>query len=382
MKIAMIGADYTPGEADQLRRDMAAWKKKGGLSQHRARLLVGFAQKGISEDFAERLYLQVVGFGEYGFPESHAASFAILVYASAWLKVHYPAFFAAALLNSQPMSFYLLAQIVADAQRHRVRVLPLCVQNSDWDCSLELLDECQDYALRLGLRLIKGLARAQADKIVHQRQDTGVYIHRSDFDHRVALNQRSLKLLAASGAFDCFYIHRREAIYNASKEQLPLLSRLTPQLQDTPLAMPHSKEVLKWDLEHTGISLDDHPVLHLRQILQNYKVPIPHPIKHILERTRHGQSVHMLGLVTGRQRPSTASGTCFLTLEDESGMANVIVWGSHFEKWRRSIKESPFLWIKGCLEKKDAAVHLIAEELQGFQGQQDVVTASQGRFFH
>ncbi len=382
MKIAMIGAGYTPGEADQLRRDMAAWKKKGGLYKHRARLLAGFAQKGISEDFSKRLYLQVIGFGEYGFPESHAASFAILVYASAWLKTHEPAFFAAALLNSQPMGFYAPAQILADAQRHDVVVLPVCVQTSSWDCTLERNVKDEKWDLRLGLRMIKGLAITQATKVVRVRQKSGLFLHRDDFDRRTQLGKKSLKQLAASGAFDCFYVHRREAIYNSKREELPLLLQITADSKEKALSAPHARDVLKWDLESQGVSLDDHPVLHLRRSLKKYGVLVPLPIQNILERTSHGQDVEILGLVIGRQRPSTASGTCFLTLEDELGMINVIVWGSEFEKWRRPIRDSPFLWVKGRLEKKDAAIHLIATAMHGLQGEKDIVPVAQGRFFH
>ena len=324
----------------------------------------------------------MIGFGEYGFPESHAASFAILVYASAWLKTHYPACFAAALLNSQPMGFYAPAQIIADAQRHHVQVLPVCVQYSQWDYTLEDTEGTSGPALRLGLRSIKGLAQKQATHLVMQRMATGPFMNRGDFDRRTSLDKRSLKQLASAGALDCFYVHRREAIYDFQREQLPLLTQIDARIKETPLAAPNDKEVLKWDLEHKGVSLDDHPVCHLRRSLERYQVFVPPLIKTVLNKTRHGQNVEIVGLVIGRQRPGTAKGTCFLTLEDESGMANVIVWGSKFEQWRRAIKESPFLWVKGRLEKKDAAVHLIAEVLHGFQGQRDIVTVAEGRFFH
>jgi len=378
MKLAVVGAGYTPGEADQLRRDMAAWKKTGRLERHKERLFRGFTSTGVDADFANRLYEQIKGFGEYGFPESHAASFAILVYASSWLKAHYPAHFVCALLNSLPMGFYAPAQLVADAQRHGVVVRPACAQASAWDCALEPRSEASSSSsssssmpvLRLGLRLVKGL-REDVGRAIDAERAHGAYVDVADVVRRVRLDKRARTALAKAGAFDALAVHRRAALWAALDPRPPLLARLP---DDQPSLFPPSEgEVLALDYATVGLSIADHPMRYVRPAITKTlarrargrgRAP-PLLDSDGVARVRHGTRAFVCGLVIGRQRPGTADGTCFITLEDERGMVNVVVWGRDFERQRAIIVGHAFLLIDAVIEREGAVVHAIAKSVIG-----------------
>lgn len=332
MQIAMTGAGYGAGEADQLRRDMAAWKRHGKLERHRDRLLRGFAERGIRRSFGEQLYKQIQGFGEYGFPESHAASFALLVYASSWLKTHHPAAFACGLLNAQPMGFYSPSSIVQDAQRHGVVVRPVCIEASGWDHSLEEDPLSHgERALRLGFRLVKGLGESQGRAIEAVREERAFgSIH--DLAVRASLKKNELEALAEAGALERLTPGRRQALWDALSPRDPGLFRdVAPDPSDAPKLRAHRPvEQLLLDYGRVGLSIDDHPMRYVRPSLSRRRVsravdlaPIP-----------HGTKVRVAGLVTGRQRPQTASGVTFMSLEDETGIINLIVHAKTFERHR------------------------------------------------
>ena len=377
MKLAIVGAGYTPGEADQLRRDMAAWKKHGRLMRHRECLIQGFVKRGIDADFAERLFEQIKGFGDYGFPESHAASFAKLVYASAWIRTHHHAAFACALLNSQPMGFYTPQQIVFDAQEHGVEVRPLCVNHSAWDCTLEREPTSDgrkgQLRLRLGLRLCKGLSEEEGRRLVNERQKDGRFDSVHGCSRRGELTLKAQQSLAASGAFDDLHTHRRGALWNAMVKQLPLLSVAGDDDVSQGLDAPSDFEVLQLDYAHSGVSLDDHPMRHLRAWLAGQLAEVPKWRRRELStcgdanKQKHKSRTLVAGLVTGRQRPGTTDGTCFVTLEDESGMSNVVVWGRDFDRWRLHVVTAPFLVVDGIVEREGRVVHIISKEVLGVQ---------------
>lgn len=367
MRVAIVGAGYSPGEADQLRRDMATWKMGGRLGHHKEKLISGFEKNGIDRTWANRLYEQIEGFGEYGFPESHAASFAILVYASAWLKVYYPDVFAVSLLNSQPMGFYTPSQIVTDAQQHGVQVNPVSVNHSGWDTHLQWEKNSNQYAMRLGLRLAKGLPESEAWAVIKEREKHGLYLHLNDVFHRNNLTLTAQKAFAHSGALDELSTHRREAILSSMRKELPLLHEAFPQKRERQLSPPSSREILQMDFTHVGLSLDDHPMCHLRQRARDVlRERMPRAELLNLETVKsvaHRKRVFCAGLVTLRQRPGTADGTCFLTLEDETDMLNVIVWGRNFEKWGHMIVSNPFLLVRGILEREEMVSHVIADAI-------------------
>jgi len=368
MRLAVVGAGYSPGEADQLRRDMAAWRKSGRLERHRQRLIAGFEKTGVDVEFADRLYEQIKGFGEYGFPESHAASFAILVYASAWLKRWFPAEFACALLNSLPMGFYGPSQIVADAQRHGVVVRVVDVNASEWDCTLERdggRSAADAPALRLGLCLVKGLRQDVVTALVAERTRQGSFVDVADVVRRARLDKRARLALARAGAFDLLAGHRRAALWAALDTRPPLFAALRDE--PPPLSAPTQGELLLLDYAHTGLSVDDHPMRHVRPALLarlatklvGRRAP-PYVDSRGVTHVRHGSRALVAGLVTGRQRPGTADGTCFVTLEDEHGSVNVIVWGRDFDRWRTTIVSARFLLVDAVIERQGAVVHAIA----------------------
>ena len=375
MQLAIVGAGYSPGDADRLRRDMAAWKKTGRLERHRERLIAGFLAHGVTQQFAEQVFEQIKGFGEYGFPESHAASFAYLVYASSWLKHHHPAVFACALLNSLPMGFYAPAQIVKDAQRHGITVRAADVTQSEWDCTLEVDDTSPQPALRLGLRLIKGLREDVARVIVGDRNAHGAFVDIADVVRRGRLDKRARVALAQSGAFDSLAGHRRAAMWAAMDPRPPLFARL-PDEQPS-LFPPSSAEVLLLDYATVGLSVDDHPMRHVRpglvdSLVRRHGRSSSNRSKLIdsreLLKTRKAQRVLVAGLVIGRQRPGTADGTCFVTLEDEYGHINVIVWGRDYERWRATIVTHQFLLIDATIEREGTVIHAIARGVVGVSG--------------
>ncbi|MFO0555723.1 MAG: error-prone DNA polymerase [Polyangiaceae bacterium] len=362
MQIAMTGAGYTAGEADQLRRDMAAWKKHGRLERHRDRLLGGFAARGISRDFGEALFKQIQGFGEYGFPESHAASFALIVYASAWQKTHHPAAFACSLLNSQPMGFYSPSSIVQDAQRHGVVVRPVDIAKSDWDNLLEPLAEPRSYALRLGFRQVSGLGE-DAGKRIEEARAHAPFESIGDLERRAALKKNELDALAESGALEPLVEGRRDAMWRARAPKLgglfeeQDLEREAPPPRLIPLS---PMEQLLLDYGRTGLSLTDHPMRHVRAHLASERVSRAADLPKLRDR----QAVRVAGLVIGRQRPQTASGVTFVSLEDETGVMNLVVTVPVFEKYRHAILHSTIVLVRGRLEREGDVIHVLARSVE------------------
>jgi error-prone DNA polymerase len=350
MQLAMVAAGFTPGEADQLRRSMAAWKKKGGLEPFEAKLKQGMERNGYLPEFADRIYRQILGFGDYGFPESHSASFALLVYASAWLKRHHPAAFLAALLNSQPMGFYSPSQLVQDARRHGVQVRPADAILSAWDCTLE------EGAVRLGLRMVGGLAAAAGERIVAGRPCASV----EELAERAGLNRKDLNCLAAAGALQSLAGHRRAAHWVSSgiESAPPMQVHAIEKIPE--LAPPSEGEDIVADYRSLGLTLGRHPLALLRKVLSEKKFFTAENLNQL----PHGSRVRAAGLVTCRQRPDTASGVVFVTLEDESGCVNVIVWRDLLERQRRELLGARLLGVAGVLEREGAVVHLIARRLE------------------
>ncbi len=364
MQLAIVAAGYTPGEADQLRRSMAAWKRHGGMEHHRQRILEGMAKNGYSAEFAERVFEQIKGFGSYGFPESHAASFALITYMSCWLKCHEPAAFAASLLNSQPMGFYAPSQIVQDARRHGIEVRPVDIRYSDWDCSLEFRGEPTDPtcrpALRLGLRMIDGLSKACGHRIEAARK-AAPFIDATDLCLRAGLDQRERALLADAGALRSLLGHRHKARWAVAgvEAQRPLFDTATPE-EALALPLPSTDEDVRTDYETLGLTLGRHPLSLLRPVLTKRGYVRSRDLKAF----PNGRRAKFAGLVTLRQRPGTASGVTFLTLEDEDGLLNAVVWRQVAETYRRPLVESRLLLIHGHIESQDGVQHLIARKLE------------------
>jgi DNA polymerase III alpha subunit len=360
MQISITGAGYTGGEADQLRRDMAAWKKTGRLMRHRDRLLEGFSKKGISREFGEALFEQIKGFGDYGFPESHASSFALLVYASSWEKAHYPAHFACALLNSQPMGFYQPTTLVRDAQRHGVEVRDVCVLQSTWDSTLEeATDECRirsteigaKRALRLGLRLVKGLGEASARRIEAERAALAPATFRSleELTRLCKLEKDEIEALAEAGALEALVPGRRQALWKARAPRTPGLFEARDVVEPE-VALPalHATEQLILDYGRKGLSVGDHPMNHLRKRLSKQGVVRAADLQYL----KKGTPVAVAGLVLSRQQPGTASGVVFITLEDETGFANLIVYSSVYEQFHHVARHSSLLIARGEIERE------------------------------
>ncbi|KAA0572548.1 hypothetical protein FZ983_31890 [Azospirillum sp. B21] len=364
MRVAIECAGFTPGEADQLRRAMATFKLTGGVSKFSSKLVDGMVARGYSREFAEGTFKQLEGFGSYGFPESHAASFALIAYASSWMKCHHPEIFTCALLNAQPMGFYAPAQIVRDAHDHGVEVRPVDVNSSRWDCTLEPAGQGR-LAVRLGLRLVRGLANAAGAGIVAAREDRP-YGDVEDLWRRAGVPVAALRQLAAADGFAGMGLTRREAawaIRALRDEALPLFAAagdaqevVEPEVTLRP--MSEGREVVE-DYTMTGLSLRSHPVALLRQDLRGQGI-IPCAD---LARTRDGRRVTVSGLVLVRQRPGSANGVLFLTLEDETGVANIVVWKKLFEQRRRIILGASMLAVKGRVQIEGEVIHLIAEQL-------------------
>ena len=391
MQLAIVAAGFTPGEADHLRRSMAAWRRKGGLEKFEQRLVDGMATRGLSESFARQIYQQILGFGEYGFPESHSASFSLLVYVSAWLKLHEPAAFCAALLNSQPMGFYAPAQLVADARRHGVEVRDADVTASAWDCTLEKTVPGSVFpgslpaaaprqseksslapfslrgdgpqaapALRLGLRMIAGLQEDSAQRIVAARAQRP-FAHVTDLAHRARLDRRALTALAAAGALARLAGHRHAAVWDvAGVERLPPLLAGTTFAEAPPaLPPPTEGQDIVADYRALGLTLRRHPLALLREGLRAQRLVSAADVA----RTPHGRLARTAGIVIGRQRPDTASGVVFVTLEDETGATNVIVWRDLGDRQRRELLGARLLAVYGRVEREGPVVHLIAGRL-------------------
>jgi error-prone DNA polymerase len=356
MQLAVVAANFTPGEADQLRRAMAAWKRKGGLEPFEHKLRAGMAGNGLPAAFAERIILQIQGFGEYGFPESHAASFALLVYASAWLKRHHPAAFLCGLLNSQPMGFYSPSLLIQDARRHGVTVWPPDVTASDWDSRLD-----ENGAVRLGLREIVGLSQAAAERIATVRQKNRPFSNVADLAARAGLQRRDLDLLAAADALSSLAGHRRQAAWAATAAvvQGDLFDGLPVAEPEAPLPAPNDGENLVADYRSLGLTLRDHPLTLLRQQLSERRFLTAAALK----AAGHRALVRAAGIVVGRQRPGTATGIVFVTLEDESGLTNVVVHPQLVEKQRRELLGATLLGVFGQLQVEGEVVHLVAKRL-------------------
>ncbi|MEO6271107.1 MAG: error-prone DNA polymerase [Lautropia sp.] len=359
MQVAIMAAGFTPGEADQLRRSMAAWKRKGGLHHFQQKVIGGMLERGYDLDFAERIFKQIEGFGEYGFPESHAASFALLVYVSCWLKRHEPAAFLAAMLNSQPMGFYAPAQLVRDAREHGIQVMPVDVLVSDWESTLEecttaaaSVSEGVDYrpqpAVRLGLNRIRGLAESAGTRILASRAD-GPWPCIEEFARRARLNQQELQALARANALRGLAAHRVDAAWQVSGIQpMPELLAAT-RFNEAPLdlAAPTEAEDTLADYRSLGIPMGRHPLSLLRGQLSRFQV-VP---AEVLRTYPHGRLARASGLVTHRQRPETASGVVFLTLEDDTGAVNVIVWPDHLERYRKAVLGGRLLTVYGTWQR-------------------------------
>ena len=370
MQLAVVAAGFTGGEADQLRRAMGAWRRKGELERYREKLLQGLADKGYDADFAQRLCQQIEGFGSYGFPESHAASFALLVYASAWLKCFEPAAFLAALLDSQPMGFYSPSQLIQDARRHGVEVRPADVTVSGWECTLEPASSqpavdagpspAQQPAVRLGLRMIRGLARDAGARIAAAR-DGRAFADTRDLAARARLDAGDLRILAAGGALASLAGHRRQALWQASgAAPLPgLLAEAPGGDVAATLAAPAEAEDLLADYARLGFTLGRHPLSFVRDELVRLRFLTAADIAVAPDR----MLARGAGLVTCRQRPGTAKGTLFVTLEDETGLTNVIVRPELFEQQRRILLGARLMGVFGQISRQGAVVHLVASRV-------------------
>ncbi|EJE50481.1 DNA-directed DNA polymerase III PolC [Acidovorax sp. CF316] len=358
MQVAMVAAGFTAGEADDLRRAMAAWKKRGGLEKYQTKLIEGMRARGYDEPFAQSIYQQIKGFSGYGFPESHAASFALLVYASCWLKRHEPAAFLTALLNSQPMGFYTPSQLVQDAKRHRVEVRRIDVMHSAVESTLEDLPTIP--AVRLGLHMVAGLHATSATKIVEAREN-GPFDSAEDLAMRAGLEQHEMKLLAAADALLSLSGHRRQQVWDAAGlHSTPELLQDAPineeylELQDAP-----EGEEIVWDYASTGLTLRRHPLALLRPRMAAKKLLSSRDLRHIPD----GRVIRTAGIVTLRQQPSTAKGTIFVSLEDEFGTVQVIVWSSVRDEQRQVLLESRVLAVKGVWQRRGQVTNLIADRL-------------------
>ena len=382
MALAIVGGGFTPGEADQLRRAMAAWKRKSErLEELCHRLMQGLVRNGYSRDFAKRLFDQIMGFGEYGFPESHAASFALIVYVSAWLKHHHPAAFAAALINSQPMGFYAPAQIVRDAREHGVEVRPVDVLHSGWDCRLEgeARNEPEDGAaagpaLRLGMRLVKGLGQADADALERAVAARGTFADLPSLQRASGASVRGLRRLAYADAFGSLGLDRQQALWEVRALREP-----QPQLWDdaagepAPAAppprlppVPPLGRVLH-DYAATSLSLRSHPMAFARTALDRLGVA-PAAALRDAERFPNGAPASTAGIVLVRQRPGTAKGIIFMTLEDETGSSNLIVRPEIFDRDRRAARHATAVLAHGKIERAEGVIHLMAAKIESLDG--------------
>lgn len=367
IKLAMVAAGFSAGEADRLRRAMAAWRRKGGLEPFEKRLIEGMRERGYSKDFAQRIFQQIQGFGEYGFPESHAASFALLVYVSAWLKYYEPAAFTCALLNSQPMGFYAPAQLIQDVRRHGVEVRAVNVGASSWDCTLENSTSSPyggkpgGVALRLGLRMVKGLSQAGADRLVAARAYKS-FANIEDLARRAKLSRHDLDVLAAAGALVSLAGNRHQAYWQilGAEDPLPILEDASIPEGLPMLRQPTVADNTVADYKHLGFTLGQHPLGLLRSRLNRLQILTAAELKAL----PHGYAAHTAGLVITRQRPGTATGVIFLTLEDETGHFNVVVWGRLVEKQRQEVLGARLLGVVGEIQREGEVLHIIAKQLQ------------------
>ena len=382
MQIAIVGAGFTGSEADQLRRAMATFKKHGDVAKFHDKMISGMIARGYEPEFAERCFRQIEGFGTYGFPESHAASFALLVYVSAWIKRHYPDVFICALLNAQPMGFYSPSQLVAEARRSGIAVRPADVSHSSWDSALEPDPANRDglHALRLGLRLVKGLAAGEGERIAGSRRPSGhgtPWSSLADIMRRADVSARSLEAIANADGFASLGLNRRQALWEVRAlagqrwQELPLFAHATRRHHDLAgeepaetLPQAHAGEEVAADYRSLGLSLKDHPVRLLSRPLAKdgwQTCAVAHE-------ARDGQRLRLAGLVTIRQRPGTAKGTVFLTLEDGLHSLNVIIWPKLTETYRDAMLRSQILGVVGRIQREKAVLHFIADQLFNLNG--------------
>ncbi|RSB40866.1 error-prone DNA polymerase [Brevundimonas sp. 357] len=371
MRVAIECAGFTPSEADQLRRAMATFKFTGGVSHFKDKLVSGMVERGYTQEFAEKTFGQLEGFGSYGFPESHAASFALIAYASSWLKCHHPDVFCAALLNAQPMGFYAPAQIVRDAREHGVEIRPACVNASRWDCTLEPTDRDSRFAVRLGLRMVRGLANGDAARLVSGRADLP-FRTIDELWRRAQAPVSALTRLAEADAFlPSLGLQRREALWEIKAlrdDPLPLFTATAerehqriPEIQEPApdlLPMTAGREVVE-DYTHLGLTLRDHPLAFLRDELQR---------RHVMTcadgtAMRDRRLTRIAGLVLVRQKPGSAKGVMFITIEDETGVANLVIWLSLYEQRRRVVLSSSLLIVDGKVQREGEVVHIVATKL-------------------
>ncbi|MBZ8142702.1 error-prone DNA polymerase, partial [Rubrivivax gelatinosus] len=359
MQISMLAAGFTPGEADGLRRAMAAWKRKGGLQHYYAKIVDGMTARGYDKAFAEAIFEQIKGFSEYGFPESHAASFALLVYASCWIKCHHPAEFLAAMLNSQPLGFYSPSQLVQDAKRHGVEVRRADVMDSEWDCTLE--GDGDPPAVRLGLRMIAGLKLESARRILQERK-RAPFTSAEDLARRTGLEQLEMTLLAGADALMSLAGHRRQQVWEAAAlRSTPKLLREAP-VDEAYLELPEAPEgeEVVWDYAATGLTLRRHPLAILRPLLAARKLMSAEQLHNLPD----GRLVSACGIVTVRQQPETAHGTMFVSLEDETGSVQVIVWRAVKERLRGPLLSARLMAVKGRWQKEGDVRNLIAGHVE------------------
>lgn len=377
MKVAMVCAGFTGGEADQLRKSMATFKFTGGVSRFKDKLVSGMVRNGYSPEFAEKTFAQLEGFGSYGFPESHAASFALIAYASCFVKCHYPEAFCAALINSQPMGFYGVAQIVGDARAHGVEVRPVSVAHSRWDCTLEAIPGSDRHAVRLGMRQVSGLAAVDAARIIHARMERP-FESVDDVWRRSEVPSEALVQLAEADAFrPAFGLERRDALWAIKAlrdEPLPLFAaaaeremRAVAEQQEPEVVLRQMTEghnVVE-DYTHVGLTLREHPISFLRKTLAERRIVT---CKQAMN-ARDGSWLMTAGLVLVRQKPGSAKGVMFITIEDESGPANIVVWPSLFEKRRRAVLGAAMLAIHGKIQREGDVVHLVARQIEDLSGE-------------
>jgi error-prone DNA polymerase len=370
MRVAIECAGFTPSEADQLRRAMATFKLTAGVTKFRDKLVQGMIARGYDAEFAERTFKQLEGFGSYGFPESHAASFAKIAYASSWMKRHHPDVFCCAILNAQPMGFYAPAQLVRDARAHGVEIRPVDVNHSRWDCTLEPTRNRYRFAVRLGLRMVRGLANADGGMIPIARGETP-YASIEELWRRAEIPVTALERLAEADALGSLGVSRRDALWTIrglSGEVMPLFEAADerdrmirsesnePAVALTP--MTEGREVVE-DYRSKGLTLRQHPLAFLRGELRERKIHSCATLRHV----RDGQRLTIAGLVLVRQKPGSAKGVMFMTIEDETDVANIIVWPSLFEKQRRLILSSGMMAVRGRYQREGGVTHLIAEHL-------------------
>ncbi|MEO7760288.1 MAG: error-prone DNA polymerase [Casimicrobiaceae bacterium] len=361
MQLAVVAAGFTPGEADQLRRAMAAWKRRGGLEPFHDKFVGGMLANGYTPQYAEAIYNQIKGFGEYGFPESHSASFALLAYASSWLKCHHQAAFTCGLLNSQPMGFYAPAQLVQDARRHHVEVRSADVTLSDWDCTLE---RSETPALRLGLRMVRGLASDAGERIAVARRERP-FDDVNDMATRAKLDRGDLNALARADALSSLAGHRRHAYWHTLGVEQPIalgagVMPVPAESAQPELPAPSEGENIIEDYRNLSLTLRRHPLSLLRETLRERRALDAAQIN----AARHGQRVRVTGLVTCRQRPHTAKGVVFVTIEDETGMANIVVWSNVGDRQRKELLGAQLLTVYGHVERQGEVVHVIAGRLR------------------